>query len=397
MPATLTRPDTADLLAAARRLGPLIREHAAVAERERRLSLPVLDGLKGAGLSRLLLPRALGGLEVDPVTYSRIVEEIAGFHSAAGWALQAANTGAWWSARLPREGSDEIYLDNPDAVMAATFHPPQRAIPAPGGYRITGRGPLASNIHDAEWLFLTAIVMDGDAPRMRGEMPDVIGLVLRAGEVEVVDTWDALGMRATDSNDVVINEVLVPTARTFAFTPQFEPGVHFQGPLYRFPGIGAAVFSIAPVPLAVARSAVTELRALAQHKNSLGFTRPLRERATVQATLARAEAMLRAARLLYYDTMGAAWARTLSGEENSLEQKADLLLAASHATATAATVTDMMHRLAGSAGIYARSPLERHLRDAQTLRHHGLLCESRFETAGQVYLGVPPEFMLVAF
>ena len=107
--------------------------------------------------------------------------------------------------------------------------------------------------------------------------------------------------------------------------------------------------------------------------------------------------MLRAARLLYYDTMGAAWARTLSGEGNSLEQKADLLLAASHATATAATVTDMMHRLAGSAGIYTRSPLERHLRDAQTLRHHGQLCESRFETAGQVYLGVPPEFMLVAF
>ena len=64
---------------------------------------------------------------------------------------------------------------------------------------------------------------------------------------------------------------------------------------------------------------------------------------------------------------------------------------------TAATVADMMHRLAGSAGIYARNLLERHLRDAQTLRHHGLVCEGRFETAGQVYLGVPPEFMLVAF
>ena len=397
MPATLTRPDTADLLASARSLGPLIREYAPAGERERRVSRPVLDALKGAGLCRLLLPRALGGLETDPVTYSRIVEEVAGFHSAAGWALQAANTGAWWSARLPRAGSDEIYLDNPDAMMAATFHPPQRAVPAPGGYRITGRGPLASNIHDADWLFLTAIVMDGDAPRMRGDTPEVIGLVLKVGEVEIVDTWDALGMRATDSNDVVIPDVFVPGARTFPFTPDFEPGDHFLGPLYRFPGIGGAVFSIVPVPLAVARGAISELRALAQHKSSLGFTRPLRERATVQATLARAEAMLRAARLLYYDTMGAVWARTLSGDGNSLEQKADLLLSATHATATAATVADMMHRLAGSAGIYARNLLERHLRDAQTLRHHGLVCEGRFETAGQVYLGVPPEFMLVAF
>ena len=124
---------------------------------------------------------------------------------------------------------------------------------------------------------------------------------------------------------------------------------------------------------------------------------PLRDRTTVQASVARAEAMLRAARLFYYDTFGAAWNRTVSGEGNSLEQKADLLLAATHATVTAAQVTDMMHRLGGSAGIYARNLLERHLRDAHTLRHHGLVCEGRFETVGQVYLGVPPEFMLVAF
>ena len=65
MTATLTRPDTADLLATARSLGPLIHEHAAEGERERRLSRPVLEALTTAGLTRLLLPRALGGLEVD--------------------------------------------------------------------------------------------------------------------------------------------------------------------------------------------------------------------------------------------------------------------------------------------------------------------------------------------
>ena len=397
MSATLSQPSTADLLAVARSLGPLIREHAPKAEQEPRLSREVLGALAGAGLFRLLLPQALGGHEIDPVTCSRIVEEIAGFHSAAGWALQAGNAGAWWSARLPREGSDEIYSANPDAVMAAAFHPPQRAVPVPGGYRITGRGPLASNIHDAEWLFLTAMVMDGDQPRMSGDAPQIIGLVVRAGEARIVDSWDSLGMRATDSHDVIVEDVFVPARRTFTMMPEFEPSARFRGPLYRFPGIGAAVFSVAPVPLAVARGAITELRDLAQRKTAFGFTRPLRDRPAVQATLARAEGMLRAARLLYYDTLGAAWARTHSGEGNSLEQKADLLLAASYAVTTAGVVTDMMHRLAGTSGIYTRSPLERHLRDAQTLRHHGFLCENRFETVGQVYLGVPPEFPMVAF
>ena len=57
----------------------------------------------------------------------------------------------------------------------------------------------------------------------------------------------------------------------------------------------------------------------------------------------------------------------------------------------------MVHRVAGTSGIYARSPIERHFRDAQTLRHHGFLSENRFEAAGQVYFGVEPEFMLVNF
>jgi hypothetical protein len=56
-----------------------------------------------------------------------------------------------------------------------------------------------------------------------------------------------------------------------------------------------------------------------------------------------------------------------------------------------------MHRMGGSSGVYARSRLERHFRDAQTVRHHGFLCESRLETVGQVYLGVEPDFPMVAF
>lgn len=389
--------DREALLAAARSIGPLIREHAEEAERRRRLSPEVLGALAESGFFRLLLPRSLGGLEVDPVTCSRVVEEIAQFDSAAGWSLQAANAGDWWAARLGKEGVEEIYGHDPNVVTSAAFHPPQRAVEAPGGYRITGRGPLASNIHDSDWLFLTALVMDGDQPRMTGGRPHAIGLVLRAGEVEIVDTWYSLGMRATDSNDVVMNDVFVPASRTFPLVPDFQPGPHYQGALYRFPAIAAAFFTVAPVPLAVAIGAISEVRALAQRKTAFGFARTLRDRPTVQTALARAEGMLRAARLLYYDTLGVAWTRTERGETSSLEQKADLLLAAAHLSATASTVTDMMHRVAGTSGIYTKSPLERHFRDAQTLRHHGFMSENRFEAVGQVYCGVTPEFEMVGF
>ena len=117
----------------------------------------------------------------------------------------------------------------------------------------------------------------------------------------------------------------------------------------------------------------------------------------MQATLARAEGLLRAARLLYYDTLARVWRAALAGEPVTLEQKADLALAGAHAASTAATVVGMIHQLAGTTGIYERSPLERHFRDANTLRHHGFMSENRFEVVGQVYLGVQPEFPLIAF
>ena len=48
--------DTA-LIEAARHIAPVIREHQAEAERERRLSPPVLAALHDAGLLRMFTPR----------------------------------------------------------------------------------------------------------------------------------------------------------------------------------------------------------------------------------------------------------------------------------------------------------------------------------------------------
>src|SRR5215831_3723368 len=92
-----------NLVAKARELGPLIREHAAEAERERRLSKPVIAALNHSGITRMALPKSLGGLETDPVTMLRVVEEIASFDSVAAWLLMVSSSGAYTGARLSAE------------------------------------------------------------------------------------------------------------------------------------------------------------------------------------------------------------------------------------------------------------------------------------------------------
>jgi alkylation response protein AidB-like acyl-CoA dehydrogenase len=295
------------------------------------------------------------------------------------------------------DGVAELYAGGPDLVMSASFSPPHRADEVTGGYRVTGRGPLASTIHDSQWVLLSGMVHDGDRPRITPMGPEVVSVVLRASDVQIIDTWDALGMRGTDSNDVVANGVFVPSSRAFDLNPEYVPVAPFDGPLYSMPALAATYTIIAPVALAIAGNAIRDLRDIVVSKIPLGSMKAARDRTAVQAAVAEAEAMLRSARLYFYDAVAAAWRRAVNGEPFTLEHKADLMLASSWAVRTAARATDLMHRMGGTSGIYTRSRLERHFRDAQTVRHHGFVCESRLETVGQVYLGVAPEFPFVAF
>lgn len=384
------------IVAAARDVGSIIAKHVETTERNRRLAPPVIDALRAAGLFRLFTPRALGGLEIDPVTFARVVEEVSTFDSAAGWAFQV-NTGAWWTSRMSPEGVAELFTDGPDLMMAASFAPPHRAEEVPGGYRITGRGPLASTIHDSRWVLMSAIVFDGDQPRMTPAGPDFISVVMRTTEVEIIDTWDSLGMRGTDSNDIEAKGVLVPASRAFRFEPDSIPSAPFDGPLYRMPALAATYPIIAPVALAIAGGATRELREIVTTKIPLGSMKTARDRSAVQSAVAEAEAMVRSARLFFYDALAKAWQRAVVHQPFSLEDKADLMLASTWAVRSAARATDLMHRMGGTNGIYARNRLERLFRDAQTVRHHGFVSDSRLETVGQVYLGVPPEFPFVAF
>jgi alkylation response protein AidB-like acyl-CoA dehydrogenase len=384
------------LLEAARRIAPVIREYSDEAERERRLSPPVLAALHDAGLLRMCTPRSLGGLEVDPLTRALVIEEISGHDTAAGWTLANPLDWAYLCARLPDAGVEDIYSRGANVVIAAQFGRPMQATSAPGGYRITGRAPLVSNCHDADWIATTAAVMAGDPPRAAGE-PEVVMAYLPRENCQVIDTWHVMGMRGTGSNDVAVTDVFVPTARTFPLVPEFTPGSHYQGPLYRFPLVGIVASNLSPLLLAVARRAIEEVSALAQGKVPVAASTVLRERASAQAKLAQAEAILRAGRVFLYDTLSETWAATIAGEPLLLRHKADVQLAMTHAVQSAVQAVELMYRMAGTSGVYTRSPLERYFRDVQVLRHHAFGAETRYETVGQVYLGLPPDFPVLAF
>ena len=100
-----------------------------------------------AGFYRMARPKAFGGLEADPITIFRVVEEIARIDSAAAWNLQisvGAHTQLGW---LPDEGAAEILNTHPSTILAGSFTPGRHATAVEGGYRLTGQWPFNSGAH----------------------------------------------------------------------------------------------------------------------------------------------------------------------------------------------------------------------------------------------------------
>jgi alkylation response protein AidB-like acyl-CoA dehydrogenase len=386
-------PDTS-LLDAAREIAPIVREHSQEAERERRLAQPVLNALRETGLLRMTTPRSLGGLETDPVTRALVVEEIGRHDSAAAWTLENPLDWAFLCCRLPDEGAEEIYSRGADILIAGQFGRPLQATSTNGGYRISGRAPFVSNCYDADWI-LSMVVVDED--ESAGAEPEMRMIYFPSEQCEIIDTWDVMGMRGTGSNDISVTDVYVPKSRTFPFVPDFEPGSHYRGPLYRLPVVGVAATGIPTPMLGVARRALDEVTALAQTKTPVGSSGLLMERASAQVQLGQAEAILRSGRLLLLESLREAWRRCLDGETHSLEQRAGLLLALAHAMSSAVQAVELACSIAGTTAFRATSPLERCFRDVQTMRHHVWASEQRYGTFGQVCLGVPPDFPVVAF
>lgn len=377
-----------ELLDAALELGPLIKEHSGEGERNRRVSAAVIQAMKDGGLVRMMTPKSVGGLEADPVTSARVFEEVAQFDSAASWILQAANSGDFYCARLPDEGAEEIYASGPDTIITLSVHPPMKATPAEGGYRVSGQSHLGSGINDADWIMVLVQVPGGEGLR---------GAFLRKRDVTVADTWDSMGMRGTDSNTANVEGAFVPTARTWPLQPSFEPGSHFQGPLYRYPSLGEGIVVLAPVALGVARLAIEEFKQLALGKTPFMSATSLSERAVAQTALGRAVGVLSAARTFFYATATEAWERTLVGCASTRNQKATLMLAAVHLMQSSVEAVDEVCRVAGTSGIYTLSPLERAFRDVHTARHHGWVSEARYGTYGQIALGLEPDFPIALF
>src|SRR5215472_2941802 len=169
--------DAQPVVEAAAALRPLLRRDHDEIEREQRFSPGLVAALREAGCYRLLIPRALGGLEADTLTYLRVVEVLAEGAGSVGWNLANNGIAQLVTLGLPEDGVAEIYGHGADAIIAGTaVQGGGEAVPVAGGYRVSGRWQYGSGCREAAWMLGSFQILDDGGPR-RG--PDGAALYWR--------------------------------------------------------------------------------------------------------------------------------------------------------------------------------------------------------------------------
>ena len=334
-----------------------------------------MEAIREAGVFRALVPAALGGGEVHPAELWTTIDALAAADGSAGWCAAVGATSGLVAGYLPDADARELFGDA-DAIGAGAFAPRGRLEESgPGSVRISGRWPLASGISHATSVGLGCI---------HPEHGPLYAVIARE-QVEVIETWDSLGLRASASHDVAVDGLEIPAGRAVALiggTPLAT------GPLYSFPLFGLLALSISAVCTGIARGAIADLVTLAVVRRPSGSSRSLAERATTQSEVAVGEGALRAARAGVLAAIEPAWAAASAGRPLAVSDRLGLRLAATHAARTAVEVVGVAHRLGGAGSLYRGSPLERRLRDVHTAAQHMVVAPATLELTGRLLLGL---------
>ncbi|PZU57648.1 MAG: acyl-CoA dehydrogenase [Sphingobium sp.] len=348
--------------------------------RDQQVSADVVALMKEAGVYRAMVAKRFGGEEMSPADFLRMIETISQADGSAGWVASFGFSAVYLSS-LPLPTLEAMYGNGPDVVFAGGIYPPQKAVPVPGGLEVSGRWSWGSGSTGAEVIGV-GIKVEGGAGMPGGGLPLIA--VMPADKVTIVPNWDVIGLKGTGSHDMVVDKVVVPQEWTFV---RGGPS-SLDTPLYRYPSMPLAAQVLSVVGLGVARASLDLMIEMAGGRTSITGAPTLADRAYVQTDIAKAEAELRSARAFFYDVTEQAYATLVAGDDLTVETRALLRLASTHAARVGADVTQAVYRLSGTTGIATNHAIARHMQDAMIVPQHAFLSDGTWQNAGKVLLGL---------
>jgi alkylation response protein AidB-like acyl-CoA dehydrogenase len=368
------------------------RERAPTYDRENRFCQEDFDDLRAAGFLKMAIPTELGGLGFTLDRTSAETRLLARFAPATALAL---NMHTYWvgvAADLWRSGDRSLEWMLRDAAAGEVFAAGHaetgndipvllsttRAERVDGGYRFTGRKAFGSLT--PVWTRLGVHGMDMSDP----SGPRVVhGFITRNGEgYRVVETWDVLGMRATRSDDTLLEGAFVPDQYVARVVPAGAAGLDpFVLAIFAW-----ALTGFAHVYYGLAERIRDLIIESVKSKHAIAMTRPMSYHPAVQTGIADIVLDLEAIGP-QLGKVTADWSAGVTHPDWPVK-----IIAAKHNAVEAAwRIADRALELTGGFGMFKRNELERLYRDARAGRFHPANPALTHELVGKLALGISPD------
>jgi alkylation response protein AidB-like acyl-CoA dehydrogenase len=365
----------ARLVARAAACGPVLAEHAARHDRDGTWVAESFQHVKDAGLLTIAVPTELGGEGATIREVAMVQRELAKYCGSTALASSmhqhvTAFTAWRWRRGLPGAEATLRRINDEGIVLVSTggadfTHPRGSAIRTDGGYLVTGRKIFVSQ-SPAGTVMSTMFAYDDPE---RGLRVLNMAIPLSSDGVEVIETWDAMGMRGTASNDIELTDVFVPDERVLADRPHGVVDPPLQVILsIAFPIISAVYLGIA--------------EGVRDHVLTLLDSR--RDDVIVQRQVGLIETRLRVAGWALDGALRAVG----DDPQPSMALVADVMAMKREVALAGIEVCDLAMELVGGPAYFKGSPIERAYRDIRACKFHPFTPEATLVHAGSLSLGL---------
>jgi len=343
-----------------------LAQRAAAAEELRRLPADTVEEFRKSGLAGLLLPARYGGHQAEFPEILDPIRLMAHGCASSAWTLGFYMLHNWMLALFGEQAQDEVFAAGP-VLCPAPLAPTGRGVPDGDDIRLSGRWSWATGVMDADWIMVGAICGPDDAP-----YPALA--LLPAADIRIEDVWHTAGMRATGSNDVVIDNVHVPSHRLVKVVDIYSgtaPGAELHdASAYRWPMVPALAL-VAAMPALGSAEWVADLFAERLAGRVLAYSGAAQKnQPAAQIRLGDARVRLRALRGLLGDTVGRIQDAVDARERISRPVRADARAAAAYVVHESRVVIADLLEASGASAQFVANPLQRAKRDVDVICGH---------------------------
>jgi 3-hydroxy-9,10-secoandrosta-1,3,5(10)-triene-9,17-dione monooxygenase len=288
----------------------------------------------------------------------------------------------------PEAAQQEVWGEDPTQFVSGIFIPGcGRGQRVEGGYILSGRWPWVSGVNTCDWCLFSA------------HTEEEVGIeidrhyALKKDQFEIVDTWRAMGLKGSSSNDVTVRDVFVPQHMTLSIEHLKggpTPGnAHNQNPLYRIPSYAIFGTFIGGACLGIAESALEFYLERTRQRIALMSRRKVESYATQHVKVADAASSIAAGRRMLFDICEEADAIAEHGALPSDEERAKFRAHAAFAGRLAMRAVNLLWDAGGGSGVYAENPMSRVFRDMSAAnRHFTQNWDVNASTYGRVLMGL---------